>query len=168
MKTATGLTLLAVGAILAFAVRASPPGLNLNITGWVIMLTGVAGVVMPARASGWLRKRVVVRSKPGLPGAAGINAAGINDAGINDAGYNDAGNAPYVLRDPAELAQAILRDAELAGNPYDDSPTGTANGGLGFGAGLASGGPAGGQHDSAPSTLHELLEGRAGRGGWPR
>ena len=76
MKTATGLTLLAVGAILAFAVRTSPPGLNINIVGWVIMLTGVAGFLLPRRASGWVRRRVLVRkgqpgprpARPAIPG----------------------------------------------------------------------------------------------------
>jgi hypothetical protein len=53
--------LVAIGAILAFAVTASPSFLNLQITGWVIMLTGVAGMVVPRRGYGWLRRRVVVR-----------------------------------------------------------------------------------------------------------
>lgn len=61
MRTASGLALVAIGAILAFAVTTSPPFLNLQITGWVIMLTGVAGMVVPRRGYGWLRRRVVVR-----------------------------------------------------------------------------------------------------------
>ena len=72
MKIATALTLLAAGAILAFAVRANPPGLNIHTTGWVIMLTGVAGMALPGQASGWLRRRIVVRRGPvGPPGLAG-------------------------------------------------------------------------------------------------
>lgn len=61
MRTASGLALVAIGAILAFAVTTSPSFLNLQITGWVIMLTGVAGIVVPRRGYGWLRRRVVVR-----------------------------------------------------------------------------------------------------------
>src|ERR1022692_292046 len=58
MKTATGLTLLAVGAILAFAVRASPPGLNINAryvhaaTAWSRSVPAgrpLAGAVTPHR-----------------------------------------------------------------------------------------------------------------------
>jgi Domain of unknown function (DUF6458) len=60
MRTSTGLALVAVGALLAFAVTTSPSFLNLQITGWVIMLTGVAGVLLPRRGSGRLRRRVVV------------------------------------------------------------------------------------------------------------
>lgn len=61
MRTASGLALVAIGAILAFAVTASPSFLNLQVTGWVIMLTGIVGMVVPRRGYGWLRRRVVVR-----------------------------------------------------------------------------------------------------------
>jgi hypothetical protein len=61
MRTATGLTLVAIGAILAFAIRTSPSFLNLQVAGWVIMLTGVAGMFLPRRGSGGLRRRIVVR-----------------------------------------------------------------------------------------------------------
>jgi hypothetical protein len=64
MKTATGLTLVAVGAILAFAVHAHPRLLNLQVAGWVIILTGLAGIFVPRRGYGWLRRRVVVRKGP--------------------------------------------------------------------------------------------------------
>jgi hypothetical protein len=65
MRTATGLALIAIGAILAFAVTQSPSFLNLQIVGWVLMLTGVAGMVVPRRGYGWLRRRVVVRRPRG-------------------------------------------------------------------------------------------------------
>ncbi|MEP7022692.1 MAG: hypothetical protein ABJB47_02550 [Actinomycetota bacterium] len=61
MKTATGLTLVAIGAILAFAVKAHPSFLNLQIAGWVIIIVGLAGLLVPQRGYGWLRRRVVVR-----------------------------------------------------------------------------------------------------------
>ncbi len=61
MRTATGLALVAIGAILAFAVTSHPSFLNLQVAGWVIMLTGIAGMVIPRRGYGWLRRRVVVR-----------------------------------------------------------------------------------------------------------
>jgi len=47
MRTATGLTLIAFGAILAFAVQGHPSWLNIQVVGWVIMLTGVAGMAIP-------------------------------------------------------------------------------------------------------------------------
>ena len=62
MKTATSLALVAIGAILAFAITRSPSFLNLQIVGWVLMLTGAIGAVVPRRGSGWLRRSTVVES----------------------------------------------------------------------------------------------------------
>ena len=60
MRTATALTLVAIGAILAFAVTAEPPGFSFHAAGWVLMLTGAAGAVLPRRGYSWLRRRVVL------------------------------------------------------------------------------------------------------------
>ena len=65
MRTATGLFLIALGAILAFAVQGHPTWLNIQLVGWVIMLTGVAGMAIPRRGYGWLRRRMVLRRGPG-------------------------------------------------------------------------------------------------------
>ena len=64
MRTATGLTLVAIGAILAFAVRGHPSFLNIQVVGWVIILTGLAGMLIPRRGYGWLRRRMVLRRGP--------------------------------------------------------------------------------------------------------
>lgn len=63
MKTATSLALVAIGAILAFALTRSPAFLNLQVAGWVLMLTGGAGALIPRRGSGWLRRSVVVKNE---------------------------------------------------------------------------------------------------------
>jgi hypothetical protein len=62
MKTATSLALVAIGAILAFAITRSPSFLNLQVVGWVLILTGGIGAIIPRRGSGWLRRSVVVRN----------------------------------------------------------------------------------------------------------
>src|SRR5258708_20058901 len=49
MKSATALTLLAIGAIFAFAVTAHPSFVNFQVLGWVLMLTGIIGLVIPRR-----------------------------------------------------------------------------------------------------------------------
>ena len=77
MKTATGLALVAIGAILAFAVTAHPTGLNLQAAGWVLIVVGLAGMFVPRRGYGWLRRRMVIprrtvvrrgsRSRPAVP-----------------------------------------------------------------------------------------------------
>lgn len=59
MRTATGLTLLALGAILAFAVKGHPTWLNIQVVGWVIMLTGAAGMLIPASGYAAVRRRIV-------------------------------------------------------------------------------------------------------------
>jgi Domain of unknown function (DUF6458) len=67
MKTGAGLALIAVGAILAFAVNSTPSGFNINIAGWVLMIVGVVGLVLPMRTYGWLGRRVVRRSYTSPP-----------------------------------------------------------------------------------------------------
>jgi hypothetical protein len=71
MKSATGLALVAIGAILAFAVTAHPSFFNFEVAGWVLMLTGIAGLVIPRRGYGWLRRRLVLRDGARRPAAAG-------------------------------------------------------------------------------------------------
>lgn len=61
MRTASCLTLLAIGAILTFAVSTSPRFLNLQIAGVVIMATGAAGLFLHKPTQGWLRRRTVLR-----------------------------------------------------------------------------------------------------------
>jgi hypothetical protein len=61
MKTATGLAFVALGAILAFAVTGHPGWLNVQVVGWVLMFVGLAGMFIPRRGYGWLRRRVVRR-----------------------------------------------------------------------------------------------------------
>src|SRR6266705_4230384 len=70
MKSATALTLLAVGAIFAFAVTAHPSFLNFQVLGWVLMLTGITGLVIPRRGRGWLRRTVLVKGSPDFTEAA--------------------------------------------------------------------------------------------------
>ena len=67
MRTATGLTLVAIGAILTFAVTAHPSFLNLQVAGVVIMAVGVAGLFLRKPAQGWLRRRTILRRGPGGP-----------------------------------------------------------------------------------------------------
>ncbi|MFB9234772.1 DUF6458 family protein [Plantactinospora siamensis] len=55
--------LIALGAILAFAVDANLGFLNIHVVGWVLMLAGVAGLIFTM----WFwqsRRRTVVRDAP--------------------------------------------------------------------------------------------------------
>ncbi|HYK30441.1 MAG TPA: DUF6458 family protein [Streptosporangiaceae bacterium] len=66
MSRATSLTVIAVGAILAFAVTASPRFLNLQVVGWILMATGAAGLLLERRSRDWLRRTVIVRGSPDI------------------------------------------------------------------------------------------------------
>lgn len=68
MRTATGLCLIALGAILAFAVNGHPSFLNIQVVGWVVMLTGLAGMLVPRSGYAAVRRRIVRRrTGPGGP-----------------------------------------------------------------------------------------------------
>jgi hypothetical protein len=66
MGIGVGIFLIAVGAILTFAVDATLAGLDLNVVGWILMLAGTAGLIIffylwhrrrPARAVVTERRR---------------------------------------------------------------------------------------------------------------
>jgi hypothetical protein len=46
MGVGIGIFLIAVGAILAFAVRTEPSGLDLDATGWILIVAGLAVVIL--------------------------------------------------------------------------------------------------------------------------
>lgn len=69
MKTATSLTLIAAGAITAFAITAHIAFLNLQVTGWVLILTGVAGAIISR--SSRLRRILVAKGRPRAASAGG-------------------------------------------------------------------------------------------------
>jgi len=47
MKPAAALAVIAVGAILAFALKAPGGVISWSSAGWVLILTGIAGVLLP-------------------------------------------------------------------------------------------------------------------------
>lgn len=61
MKTGAGLALICVGAILAFAVTGNTAFFNIHTAGWVLMVIGVVGLLLPGRTYGWLGRRLLVR-----------------------------------------------------------------------------------------------------------
>jgi membrane-bound ClpP family serine protease len=65
----TGIFLLVIGAILAFAVKDDVPGINLGITGVILMIAGAA-ILAHSRYSDEREKRVTLREEgPDLPEA---------------------------------------------------------------------------------------------------
>ncbi len=112
MKTATGLTMVAIGAIFAFAITAHPSWINLQITGWVIMLTGIVGMVIPRRGYGWLRRRVIVRQPPadGKHPAAIAGTVVSEEPGPGSEAPPAAGQAPATPASPQEATEEFYEE----------------------------------------------------------
>jgi len=101
MKSTTGLTLAAVGAILAFAVHGHLSFLNPNAAGWVILLVGVAGLLIPPRAQRRLRQRLIVRdgTGPGYDDADTEYSPALMPAGVLMPEGSEAGAAVTVVEE---------------------------------------------------------------------
>jgi hypothetical protein len=94
MKTATGLTLIAIGAILAFAVTTNTSVFNLHVAGYVIMLVGVAGLFIPRKGYASISRRIVTRRSHRWPGGTVVET-------------RDASLPPYVVRNPGSAPEQV-------------------------------------------------------------
>jgi uncharacterized protein (TIGR04206 family) len=63
MGIGVGIFLIAVGAILTFAVHATVAGLDLKVVGWVLMFAGVAGLALFFFFANRRRPRAVVTER---------------------------------------------------------------------------------------------------------
>jgi hypothetical protein len=110
MKTATGLALVAIGAILAFAVTGHPGWLNVQAAGWVLMLVGLAGMFVPRRGYGWLRRQVVRR-----PPRRTVAASHVVDSNV--VASNGTALPPGAVVLTPEQAEAVRAGALLETEP---------------------------------------------------
>jgi len=122
MRTATSLALVAIGAILTFAVTASPSYLNLQIAGLIIMATGVAGLFLRKPGNGWLRRRTILRRGTGGPVVGHVDETRyppyvMLNPGAGDSGHN--GHQPGDLT-AAEAVDGAPDTAPIADLPEDD------------------------------------------------
>jgi hypothetical protein len=107
MRTGTGLTLLAIGAILTFAVTTNTSVFNLHIAGVVFMLTGLAALLLPRRSRAWLNRRLVQRRTRRGPNGTVVET-------------RETSYPPYVVTNPGIEA----RDPDLPTSPsLDPDPT---------------------------------------------
>jgi hypothetical protein len=59
VRLGTGIFLLAVGAILTFAVNAQVSGVDLDVVGWILMAVGALGILIELAVWAPRRRRVV-------------------------------------------------------------------------------------------------------------
>lgn len=64
MGIGTSIFLIALGAILTFALNASLGGLDLDVVGWILMGAGVLGLIMTTVIWGNRRRAVVTTTEP--------------------------------------------------------------------------------------------------------
>lgn len=70
MGVVVSLILIALGAILTFAVTATTNGVDINTVGWILMIVGAAGLILSlvfwSSFGGWgvYRRDTVVRDDP--------------------------------------------------------------------------------------------------------
>ncbi len=58
MRLGTGIVLLALGAILTFALNVDVSGIDLQVVGWILMLVGALGIVLELAVWGPRQRRV--------------------------------------------------------------------------------------------------------------
>lgn len=112
MRSAIGLSALTAGAVLTFAVSARVPGIDLRLTGVIIMIAAIAGLVAPTQAGAWLRRRAWLHA----PQGTAADRAGPEPGEPEDAGY-----PAFLLQDPAVLAAEVLKSAASGEEDGDGS-----------------------------------------------
>jgi hypothetical protein len=72
MRLGTAIVLLALGAILTFALKVDVSGVDLQIVGWILMIVGALGIVLEVAVWGPRSRRRVTHSEGyGAPAAGG-------------------------------------------------------------------------------------------------
>ncbi|MGY1834015.1 DUF6458 family protein [Blastococcus sp. SYSU DS0510] len=72
MRLGTAIVLLALGAILTFALRVDVSGVDLQVVGWILMIAGALGIVLELAVWGPRQRRVTRTDAYGDPGGAPV------------------------------------------------------------------------------------------------
>ena len=81
--------LLAMGAVLAFAVHATVAGLDIHVVGWILMAAGALGLVLTLAVFAPRRRRTLIRTRrvssgQSPPGSVGLTPNGVVEQQIRD------------------------------------------------------------------------------------
>jgi hypothetical protein len=71
VRLGTAIVLLALGAILTFALRVDVSGVDLQVVGWILMVVGVLGIVLELLVWGPRQRRVTRTDAYGDPAGGG-------------------------------------------------------------------------------------------------
>ena len=69
MRLGTAIVLLALGAILTFALRVDVSGVDLQVVGWILMIAGALGIVLELAVWGPRQRRVTRTDAYATPAA---------------------------------------------------------------------------------------------------
>ena len=72
MRLGTAIALLALGAVLTFALRVDVSGIDLQVVGWILMVAGALGIVLEVAV--WGPRRRVTRTEAYDPRVSGAPA----------------------------------------------------------------------------------------------
>ncbi|MCZ2858244.1 DUF6458 family protein [Blastococcus sp. VKM Ac-2987] len=72
MRLGTAIVLLALGAILTFAVRVDATGVDLQVVGWILMAVGALGIVLELAVRSRRQRRVTRTDAYGDPAGAPV------------------------------------------------------------------------------------------------
>ena len=69
MRLGTAIVLLALGAILTFALRVDVSGVDLQVVGWILMIVGALGILLEIAVWGPRSRRSVTTTERAAPPA---------------------------------------------------------------------------------------------------
>jgi hypothetical protein len=72
MRLGTAIVLLALGAILTFALNVDVSGIDLQVVGWILMIVGALGIVLELAIWGPRQRRVTRTDAYGDPAGAPV------------------------------------------------------------------------------------------------
>ena len=124
MRLGTAIVLLALGAILTFALRVDVSGVDLQVVGWILMIVGALGIVLELAVWGPRSRRRVTHTEGYAAPAAGRRSGAPPPTRPTDPLRPVAATAPVLrgrglsLRSgPDRMTAASRRDAQPGSSP---------------------------------------------------